>query len=108
MALLSPTSGTIDWQGGKGDDDLGVVFQEPTLLLWVRAKDNIWLPFSLREKSCKNVNGKIMQGLKLEGLEDFQNAFPREVSVGMKMRVSIVRALVTRSRLLLMEEPFAA
>ena len=106
--LLSPTSGTIDWQGGKGDDDLGVVFQEPTLMPWARVKDNIWLPFRLRGKSFKSVNGEIMQALKLVGLEDFQNAFPRELSGGMKMRVSIARALVTRPRLLLMDEPFAA
>ena len=106
--LLSPTSGTIDWQGGKGDDDLGVVFQEPTLMPWARVKDNIWLPFRLRGKSFASVNGEIMQALKLVGLEDFQNAFPRELSGGMKMRVSIARALVTRPRLLLMDEPFAA
>ena len=49
-----------------------------------------------------------MQALQLVGLEDFQNAFPRELSGGMKMRVSIARALVTRPRLLLMDEPFAA
>ena len=106
--LLSPTSGTIDWQGGKGDDDLGVVFQEPTLMPWARVKDNVWLPFRLRGKSFKSVNGEIMQALKLVGLEDFQNAFPRELSGGMRMRVSIARALVTRPRLLLMDEPFAA
>ena len=106
--LLSPTSGTIDWQGGKSDDDLGVVFQEPTLMPWAREKDNVWLPFRLRGKSFASVNGEIMQALKLVGLEDFQNAFPRELSGGMKMRVSIARALVTRPRLLLMDEPFAA
>ena len=106
--LLSPTSGTIDWQGGKGDDDLGVVFQEPTLMPWARVKDNVWLPFRLRGKSFPSVNGEIMQALQLVGLEDFQNAFPRELSGGMKMRVSIARALVTRPRLLLMDEPFAA
>ena len=106
--LLSPTSGTIDWQGGKSDDDLGVVFQEPTLMPWARVKDNVWLPFRLRGKSFASVNGEIMEALKLVGLEDFQNAFPRELSGGMKMRVSIARALVTRPRLLLMDEPFAA
>ena len=92
--LLSPTSGTIDWQGGKGDDDLGVVFQEPTLMPWARVKDNVWLPFRLRGKSFASVNGEIMQALQLVGLEDFQNAFPRELSGGMKMRVSIALSLI--------------
>ena len=84
------------------------MFQEPTLMPWARVKDNVWLPFRLRGKSFASVNGEIMQALQLVGLEDFQNAFPRELSGGMKMRVSIARALVTRPRLLLMDEPFAA
>jgi len=106
--LMQPTSGTISWQGGQGDGDLGVVFQEPTLMPWARVKDNVWLPFRLRGKSYSSVASDIEQSLALVGLEDFQNAFPRELSGGMKMRVSIARALVTRPRLILMDEPFAA
>ncbi len=106
--LMQPTSGGIDWQGGQGEGDLGIVFQEPTLMPWARVKDNVWLPFRLRGKSYSSVADDVLEALKLVGLQDFQNAFPRELSGGMKMRVSIARALVTRPRLILMDEPFAA
>lgn len=106
--LMSPTSGTINWQGGKSDDDLGIVFQEPTLMPWARVKENVWLPYRLRGKSYNSVKDEVLEALTLVGLHDFQNAYPRELSGGMKMRVSIARALVTRPRLILMDEPFAA
>jgi NitT/TauT family transport system ATP-binding protein len=106
--LMTPTSGSIDWQGGRSDDDLGIVFQEPTLMPWAKVKDNVWLPFRLRGKSYNSVKDDVLQALRLVGLEDFQNAYPRELSGGMKMRVSIARALVTKPRLILMDEPFAA
>jgi NitT/TauT family transport system ATP-binding protein len=106
--LIQPTAGSINWQGGQGEGDLGVVFQEPTLMPWARVKDNVWLPFRLRGKSFSSIASEIEEALTLVGLQDFQNAFPRELSGGMKMRVSIARALVTRPRLILMDEPFAA
>ena len=106
--LMSPTSGSIDWQGGKSDDDLGIVFQEPTLMPWAKVKDNVWLPFRLRGRPYSSVKDEVLNALELVGLQDFQNAYPRELSGGMKMRVSIARALVTRPRLILMDEPFAA
>jgi NitT/TauT family transport system ATP-binding protein len=106
--LMSPTSGSIDWHDGKGDGDLGIVFQEPTLMPWAQVKDNVWLPFRLRGQSYSSVKDDVLQALRHVGLADFQNAYPRELSGGMKMRVSIARALVTRPRLILMDEPFAA
>ncbi len=106
--LMHPTSGRINWSGGQGADDLGIVFQEPTLMPWATVAENVWLPFRLRGQSYVSVRDEILEALKLVGLDKFQNAYPRELSGGMKMRVAIARAMVTHPRLILMDEPFAA
>ena len=104
--LAQPSAGTIEWPAGK--PDLGFVFQEPTLMPWATALANVALPLKLRGVARSEREGRAAEALEHVGLKGFERTFPRELSGGMKMRVSIARALVTAPRLLLMDEPFAA
>jgi NitT/TauT family transport system ATP-binding protein len=107
--LDRPDSGRLAWDGGPpAPGDIGFVFQDATLLPWATAEDNVFLPLRLRGVAREAAMQDVHAMLDHVGLGGFEKARPRALSGGMRMRVSIARALVTRPRLLLMDEPFAA
>lgn len=109
--LTPPSEGRVRW-GGRDQPpppgDIGFVFQEATLMPWARVLANVTLPLKLAHLPGRQAEDRAREALALVGLAGFEHSFPRELSGGMRMRVSIARALAPRPRLLLMDEPFAA
>jgi NitT/TauT family transport system ATP-binding protein len=108
--LDQPDTGRLAWDANRqpAQGDIGFVFQDATLLPWASAADNVFLPLRLRGMARAQAMPRVRAALDRVGLHGFAEARPRQLSGGMRMRVSIARALVTRPRLLLMDEPFAA
>jgi NitT/TauT family transport system ATP-binding protein len=104
--LSAASEGTVEWPAGAGK--IGFVFQEPTLMPWADVAANVRLPLKLSHAEDARSRAAAARALDRVGLADFAQAYPRELSGGMKMRSSIARALVTEPDLLLLDEPFAA
>jgi NitT/TauT family transport system ATP-binding protein len=110
--LSEPSEGAVEWPSSptqpKTESRIGFVFQEPTLMPWTPVFNNVLLPLKLQGIPTEKARARVVAALDRVGLKEFGRAYPRELSGGMRMRVSIARALVTEPQLLLMDEPFAA
>ncbi|UOQ49907.1 ABC transporter ATP-binding protein [Gracilibacillus caseinilyticus] len=112
--LIDNTQGSIEILGSQMNPmqqkrtNVGFVFQDSTLLPWRSVLENVMLPLEFQKKPKKEKIEEATQALELVGLEDYTKSLPRQLSGGMKMRVSIARALVAKPKLLLMDEPFGA
>jgi len=110
--LIAPTSGSVRISHHAGEvrpgRAIGFVFQEPTLMPWASVRENVGLPLKLSRVPAPEADARVREALEQVGLAEFAGAYPRELSGGMKMRVSLARALVTDPDILLMDEPFAA
>lgn len=111
--LSEPTAGEIRILGASPEqvrktNAISYVFQDATLMPWSTVRDNVTLPLQLRKQPSKLQREESDRVLELVGLKDYAKALPRQLSGGMRMRVSIARALIASPKILLMDEPFGA
>jgi NitT/TauT family transport system ATP-binding protein len=111
--LVTPSMGEIRVHGSAAEAarrrrDIGFVFQDPALLPWRTALQNVELPLEVADGAKHKGKATPRELLELVGLKGWENAFPHELSGGMRQRVSIARALVSDPKILLMDEPFGA
>jgi NitT/TauT family transport system ATP-binding protein len=112
--LLAPTQGKVEIDDippidASRKQEIGVVFQDPSLLPWRTVAGNVRLPIELqRSKNGCSTGSEVEDLLNTVGLEDFRDAYPHELSGGMKQRVALARTLAVRPKILLMDEPFGS
>ena len=106
--LTPPTQGDLLWRDPAIRQSLAFVFQDAALLPWATVRDNIKLPLKLTGADRATADRAVDEAIALVGLTGFEGAFPRQLSGGMRMRVSIARAIVGDPKVVLMDEPFGA
>ena len=110
LDLVKPTSGRIVYAGGNAHrtGSISVVFQNAALFPWLTVQENVELVLEALERDRKGRTERALKYIRMVGLDGFEDAYPRELSGGMKQRVSLARALSTAPDLLLLDEPFSS
>ena len=109
--ILAPSAGTVSYQGTPPKDCLNpftYIFQDFALLPWRTVAQNILLPLEHHALAAADRQARLADALTLTGLGDFADAFPKQLSGGMRQRVGIARALAVRPAVLLLDEPLSA
>ncbi len=109
--LTAPTQGSVSYRGNEVKApvaDISMVFQSFALMPWLTVQQNVELGLEARKISKKERRHLASEAIDMIGLDGFENAFPKELSGGMRQRVGFARALVLKPDLLLMDEPFSA
>src|ERR1700751_1217860 len=108
--LSRPTRGSVHWHGGPLDDNcnVGIVFQSFALFPWLTVLENVEVPLTARGIEHRMRHPQALKAIAMVGLGGFENAYPKELSGGMKQRVGLARALAVQPEVLFMDEPFSA
>jgi NitT/TauT family transport system ATP-binding protein len=109
--LTKPTLGTVLWHGKSLDEcspNIGIVFQSFALFPWLTVLENVEVPLTARGQDHPARHAQALKTLAMVGLKGFENAYPKELSGGMRQRVGFARALAVEPEVLFMDEPFSA
>ena len=109
--LALPSAGEVLWHGkplGEAKPDVAIVFQSFALFPWLTVIENVEVPLEARGMAHRERHRRALKTLATVGLKGFENAYPKELSGGMKQRVGFARALAVEPEILFMDEPFSA
>lgn len=109
--LIRPSEGSIEFDGAPATDaagDIAMVFQSFALFPWLTVQQNVEVGLEARGLPAAERRKRALAAIDLIGLDGYENAYPKELSGGMRQRVGLARALVVHPKVLLMDEPFSA